>query len=197
MKLKQFLLVFFLITLGEISLAELLFKPYLGLGQSTIVLGSGNLVNGNIRGYLLGLRLGLPLTNSIYIAADYSRGGPYEYSIIDRYQNANYPKTIFNIFSGGAGIGINGSTLTFWYGVYPYHIINEYNLDFRMKGEMRRLGMGLRVGRDLELHFFSDSSVVVGDNLSNSARNIVCTYSMSCDEVGKYESITFAIGARF
>jgi hypothetical protein len=197
MKLKQFLLVFFLFLGSEISIAELLFNPYLGLGQSTIVLGTGNLVKGNMQGYLLGLRLGLPITKSIYIAADYSRGGPYEYTIIDNYQSANYPKTIFNIYSGGAGIGFDTSALTFWIGYYPYHIVNEYNLDIRMQGALRRLGFGFRVGRELELQFFSDSSEIKGENLSASAKDIVCSYSEFCAEVGTYDSITFAIGARF
>lgn len=197
MKLKQFLLIFSLVLLGKSSNAELIFKPYLGLGQSTIVLGDGNLINGNMQAYLLGLRLGLPITKSFYVAIDYSRGGPYEYTIFDSYQNASYPKTIFNIFSGGAGFGIDGSTLTFWMGYYPYHIINEYNLDFRMQGPMTRLGIGLRVGRELELQFFSDKSAVKGDNLPISARNIICSYSSTCEEVGKYDSITFAIGAHF
>lgn len=178
-------------------MSELIFKPYLGLGQSTIVLGEGKLVKGNIQGYLLGLRVGLPLTNSVYVAVDYSRGGPYEYTIIDKLQSASYPKTIFNIFSGGAGLGYDASTLTFWYGYYPYHIINEYNLDFRMSGKMTRFGMGLRVGRDLELLFLSDTSEAKGDNLSSSAHDIVCSYSNTCEEVAKYTSVTFAIGASF
>jgi hypothetical protein len=197
MKLKQFLLVFFLVHVDTAVNAELLFKPYLGLGQSTIVLGQGSTVNGNMQGYLLGLRVGLPITNSIYIAADYSRGGPYVYTITSQNQNSSYPQMIFNIYSGGAGIGFDGSTLTFWVGYYPYHVLNEYNLDFRMQGTLQRVGLGLRVGRELEVQFFSDSSELKGENLSSSTNNIICPYSSSCESVGKYSSITFAIGARF
>lgn len=200
MKLKQFVFVFFLnlVFLGalESANAQLLFKPYLGLAQSTIKLGDSDNINGNMNGYILGLKIGIPITAAIYIGADYSRGGPYEYTVISRYTNTQYPKSVFNVFSGGFGIGIDTASITFWGGVYSYHVVDEYNLDFRFSGPLRRMGVGLRLGKELEMQLFSDVSELKSASLTQGAANLLCENS-SCEAIGKLESMTFAIGARF
>jgi hypothetical protein len=204
MKSKQFVIKIFLFgflfllisSLNQVVEAQLLFKPYLGLAQSTINLGDSENINGNMNAYILGLRVGIPITQAIYIGADYSRAGPYEYTVISRYQNIKYPKIIFNVFSGGFGVGIDTARVTFWGGVYSYHVVDEYNLGFRFSGPLKRFGMGLRVGKELELQIFSDTAELKSTELSNGAENLLCENS-TCEAKGKLESMTFAIGAIF
>ncbi len=147
-------------------------EPYLGYGQSNLKLGTT--IDGTTQGYLLGLRLGFDMGKSLFIAADYSRGGPFAYTVPPVSSSSSSTQLVFNSFATGGGLGINIGIFDIWIGYYPQHTLQEYLKNFRMTGTMTRLGFGLQVSKGLYLNIFRDSHSVKADEISDTNADIFC-----------------------
>ena len=158
MKLLQSLILIVLLSSTLAAPASWLTEPYIGYGQLSLKLGDEVIINGEATSYILGAKTGFQIGQNIYIAADYSRAGPYEIKFKQRYYGASIDSGYFNLYSGGIGVEYNFGTWMLWYGLYPYHVLAENKIDFQLKGQMKRLGLGFSLDAKTKLYFNYENS---------------------------------------
>ncbi len=195
MKLLQWLFALFLFLHAQTLSAGLVTKPYLGFGQLSLSLGSEQLIKGESTSYILGARSGVKLGENFYLAADYSRAGPYNLKFKNNYYGTSIDSGLFTLYSGGIGIEYLVGSWMLWYGIYPYHALEEHRIDFQMKGAMTRAGIGLTLDAKLSLSFQSETSSLNIKDPTATALSIICYNSTTdqCAKTGRSSTLFFSL----
>lgn len=192
--------VFFItLTLTCNGFADFMFQPYMGLAAGNLSYGNKKVFDGGIQNYILGLKGGIALTQNLFLFADYSRNGPVNYLSKSGASEFSSSKAVFNIFSGGGGLELNLKSFFLSYGVYPYDQFIEYTRDFRFKGGLQRISIGIPLANNYKVHFYYDSHIFNGEStLGINERNLLCNYSLTdCPNEGKLEEVSFVISSNY
>ncbi len=172
------------------------FQPYMGYGVGSFTYGDKTVYDGTVKGFLLGIKFAINISDRFLLFADYSRIGPVNYVSSNTQSDFYSTKSVFNIFSGGAGVQYESDRWTCAIGYYPYDHFIEYTKDFRFKGNLKRASIGVPLNNLFKVQFYYDLHSLVGDKLTDADRTLLCNYPFdNCKDVGEFSEVGFYISS--